>query len=230
MLLWYNTENKLEKILSKTVKKGETMEDINITKEWFLNTPGVVEYIYQKNEGIALSSEKLERIYFVLEGEVDINFISENGNVMHLVTAKKGELLGSPDFYFEQWEVNMTAKTKVKLLGIKKDDASALDKDYLFWKAMYMDVVQKLEAFAKRMFIKSTAISHENYFLLYLKEKDYQVEFKSLADLSYCLNLDYRNFYRVVTKLADIGIIAKEKNKIYVPDIDKFNLYLSDRF
>ena len=205
------------------------MEDFDMLKESFLTTSGVKEYTYQKNEEIAFSNEKLEKISLILEGEVDINFTSENGNVMHLVTARKGDLLGSADFYFDQWEVNMTAKTKVKLLGVEKSIVLTLDKDYLFWKTMYMDVVRKLVTFTKRTFIKSTAISHENYFLLYLKEKDYQVEFRSLTDLSYCLNLDYRNFLRVVMKLVNNEIIVKEKNKIYVPDVDRFNLYLRDR-
>jgi len=205
------------------------MEDFDMLKESFLATPGVKEYIYQKNEEIAFSNEKLEKVSLILEGEVDINFTSENGNVMHLVTARRGDLLGSADFYFDQWEVNMTAKSKVKLLGVEKSIVLTLDKDYLFWKTMYMDVVRKLVTFAKRTFIKSTAISHENYFLLYLKEKDYQVEFRSLTDLSYCLNLDYRNFLRVVMKLVNNEIIVKEKNKIYVPDVDRFNLYLRDR-
>ena len=206
------------------------MEDFNMLKESFLTTPGVKEYTYQKNDEIAFSNEKLEKISLILEGEVDINFTSENGNVMHLVTARRGDLLGSADFYFDQWEVNMTAKTEVKLLGAEKPIVLTLEKNYFFWKSMYMDVVRKLETFARRTFIKSTAISHENYFLLYLKEKGYQVQFKSLTDLSYCLNLDYRNFFRVVTKLADNGIIVKEKNKIYVPDVDRFNLYLRERF
>jgi len=205
------------------------MDDFNMLKESFLTTPGVKEYIYQKNEEIAFSNEKLEKISLILEGEVDINFTSENGSVMHLVTATRGDLLGSADFYFDQWEVNMTAKTKVKLLGVEKSIVLTLDKNYLFWKSMYRDVVRKFVTFAKRTFIKSTAISHENYFLLYLKEKDYQVEFRSLTDFSYCLNLDYRNFLRVVTKLAAKEIIVKEKNKIYVPDIERFNLYLRDR-
>lgn len=96
------------------------MENFNILRERFLDTPGVKEYIYQKDEKIAFSSEKIEKIYLVVEGEIDQNFIDENGNVMHLLTARKGEVLGSVDFYFEQWVINMTAKTKVKLLGLKK--------------------------------------------------------------------------------------------------------------
>ncbi len=205
------------------------MEDFNMLKESFLTTPGVREYRYQKNEEIAFSKEELEGIYLVLEGEVDINFTSENGNVMHLVTAKKGDLLGSADFYFDQWEVNMVAKTEVELLGVEKSIVLTLDKNYFFWKSMYMDVVRKLVDLARRTFIKSTAISHENYFLLYLKEKDYEVEFRSLTDLSYCMNLDYRNFLRVVAKLVDNQIIVKEKNRIYVPDVDRFNNYLKER-
>lgn len=205
------------------------MENFNILRERFLDTPGVKEYIYQKDEKIAFSSEKIEKIYLVVEGEIDQNFIDENGNVMHLLTARKGEVLGSVDFYFEQWVINMTAKTKVKLLGVEKETVLTLNNNPLFWKTMYMDVVYKVGSFAKRIFIKSISTSHENYFLLYLKEKNYQIRFKSLTDLSYYLNLDYRNFFRVVKKLADNGIIAKEKNKIYVPDIDRFNLYLKER-
>lgn len=195
----------------------------------FQKIEGVENYTYKKGEKIVFSDEEMEKIYLVIEGEVDINYVAKNGNVMHLLIAKKGDFLGSVDLPVGNWVVNMMAKTAVKLLGLPKETLSTLEENDFLWKYMYLDVSKKFREFGERIFTKSTAVSYENYFLLYLKENGYQIEFNSLADLAYCLNLEYRNFFRVVKKLVENGIIIKEKNRIYVSLVDEFNNYLKDR-
>jgi CRP-like cAMP-binding protein len=205
------------------------MDILKELRDKFQEMQGVKEYTYRKGEEIVFSDEKVEKIYLVIEGEIDINYVAKNGNIMHLLIARKGELLGAVDLSVGNWMVNMTAKTMVKLLGIDKEALSTLDDNALFWKSMYLDVSKKFKEFGERIFTKSTAVSYENYFLLYLKENGYQIEFNSLADLAYCLNLEYRNFFRVIKKLVEAGIIIKEKNRIYVPSIETFNSYLKER-
>lgn len=199
-------------------------------REKFEEIEGVAEYIYRKGEEIAFSAEEMEKIYLIIEGEIDINYVSENGNTMHLLIAREGQLVGAVDLPIGNWLVNMTARTQVKLLGISRTALPALEDSALFWKAMYLDVSRKFREFGERTFTRSTAVSYETYFLLYLKEREYQVEFNSLADLAYCLNLEYRNFFRVVKKLAEAGVIIKERNRIYVPKLEIFEDYLKKRF
>jgi len=196
----------------------------------FEEVEGVGEYLYKKGEEVAFSAEELEKIYLIIKGEIDINYVAENGNTMHLLIAREGQLVGAVDLPIGNWLVNMTARTEVKLLGINRDALPALEDSALFWKAMYLDVSRKFREFGERTFTRSTAVSYETYFLLYLKENAYELEFNSLADLAYCLNLEYRNFFRVVKKLTEIGIIVKERNNIYVPDVEIFQNYLRERF
>jgi len=205
------------------------MDILKELRDKFCEIQGVKEYAYRKGEEIVFSNEEMKKIYLVIEGEVDINYVAENGNVMHLLIARTGNFLGAVDLPIGNWVVNMTAKTAVKLLGIDKDTLSALNENDLLWKYMYLDVSKKFREFGERVFTKSTAVSYENYFLLYLKENGYQIEFNSLADLAYCLNLEYRNFFRVVKKLVEAEIIIKEKNRIYVPLVEAFNDYLKNR-
>ena len=73
-------------------------------------------------------------------------------------------------------KISMTARTQVKLLGISRTALPALEDSALFWKAMYLDVSRKFREFGERTFTRSTAVSYETYFLLYLKEREYQVE------------------------------------------------------
>lgn len=206
------------------------MEISRELREKFQEVEGVAEYTFNKGDKVAFSDEEMEKIYLIVEGEIDINYVAENGNTMHLLIAGEGQLVGAVDLPIGSWLVNMTARTKVKLLGVSMEALSTLEDSALFWKAMYLDVSRKFREFGERTFTRSTAVSYETYFLLYLKENKYQVEFNSLADLAYCLNLEYRNFFRVVKKLTEKGILVKERNRIFVPNTTIFQEYLQERF
>ncbi len=206
------------------------MEISRELRKKFEEVEGVAEYTFNKGEKVAFSDEEMEKIYLIVGGEVDINYVAENGNTMHLLIAGKGQLIGAVDLPIGSWLVNMTARTKVKLLGVSMGALSDLEDSALFWKAMYLDVSRKFREFGERTFTRSTAVSYETFFLLYLKERGYELEFNSLTDLAYCLNLEYRNFFRVVKKLTEKGILVKERNRIFVPDVTLFQNYLQERF
>lgn len=206
------------------------MEISERLREMFEKVEGVAEYTFNRGDKVAFSAEEMEMIYLIVEGEIDINYVAENGNTMHLLIAGRGQLVGAVDLPLGSWLVNMTARTKVKLLGVSMEALSNLEDSAVFWKAMYLDVSRKFREFGERTFTRSTAVSYETFFLLYLKERGYELEFNSLADLAYCLNLEYRNFFRVVKKLTERGVIVKERNRIFVPDVTLFQNYLQERF
>ncbi len=78
---------------------------------------------YEKNEIIYLQNEKTVTMDIILEGEIIVHRIDENGNVLSIVSLSKGDILGGNLIFSNQNEYPMTiiAKTNTRLLCLEKD-------------------------------------------------------------------------------------------------------------
>lgn len=78
---------------------------------------------YGKNEIIYLQNQKAVTMDIILEGEVIVHRIDENGNILSIVSLSMGDILGGNLIFSTQNEYPMTiiAKTNTKLLCLEKD-------------------------------------------------------------------------------------------------------------
>ncbi len=89
-----------------------------------------------KGKLIYLQNEKAETMDIILDGEIIVQNIDENGNVLSIVSLDKGDMLGGNLIFSNRNEYPMTliAKTDIKLLRMKKDmilDLCQMDKRFL---------------------------------------------------------------------------------------------------
>ncbi|MBU5425244.1 Crp/Fnr family transcriptional regulator [Tissierella pigra] len=78
---------------------------------------------YGKNEIIYLQHEKAITMDIILEGEVIVQNIDKNGNILSIVSLSAGDMLGGNLIFSNKNTYPMTiiSKTNTKLLKIKKD-------------------------------------------------------------------------------------------------------------
>ena len=71
--------------------------------------------------------------------------------------------------------------------------------------------------------------TNEIYFLKYLERKNYEIEFRSIKELSETLNINLRTFHRILKILVAENIIFKEVNRIGVIEIKKLENYIKEK-
>ncbi|WP_313756948.1 Crp/Fnr family transcriptional regulator [Tissierella sp.] len=78
---------------------------------------------YGKNEIIYLRNEKAITMDIILEGEIVVHNIDENGNVLSIISLSEGDTLGENLIFSAKNEYPMTviAKNNTKLFHIQKD-------------------------------------------------------------------------------------------------------------
>lgn len=78
---------------------------------------------FKKGQIIYLQNEKADTMDIILGGEIVVQNIDENGNVLSIVSLYKGDMLGGNLIFSDRNEYPMTliAKTDTKLLRMKKD-------------------------------------------------------------------------------------------------------------
>lgn len=91
---------------------------------------------FTKGKLIYLQNEKADTMDIILDGEIIVQNIDENGNVLSIVSLAKGDMLGGNLIFSNRNEYPMTliAKTDTKLLRMKKDmilNLCQMDKRFL---------------------------------------------------------------------------------------------------
>lgn len=91
---------------------------------------------FTKGKLIYLQNEKADTMDIILDGEIIVQNIDENGNVLSIVSLAKGDMLGGNLIFSNKNEYPMTliAKTDTKLLRMKKDmilNLCQMDKRFL---------------------------------------------------------------------------------------------------
>lgn len=91
---------------------------------------------FTRGQIIYLQHEKANTMDIILDGEIIVQNIDENGNVLSIVSLSKGDMLGGNLIFSNKNEYPMTliAKTDTKLLRMKKDvilNLCQMDKGFL---------------------------------------------------------------------------------------------------
>lgn len=98
---------------------------------------------YGKNEIIYLQHEKAITMDIILEGEVIVQSIDKNGNILSIVSLCAGDMLGGNLIFSNKNEYPMTiiSKTNTKLLQIKKDLILELCQENKIFLAGFLEIL-----------------------------------------------------------------------------------------
>ena len=169
------------------------------------------EIIYPKGTIIISPLKKNNKILFILEGDIRLYAINEEGGLFPVATSSGFNMLGDMEFASNHYTTfYVEAKSDVK--GVYLDletERKKLSKDVIFLNHVIKNLADKVNAYSN---IKTFNPTVEERVLAYLKVHH---SFSGIDSLCSILQCSKRQLLRVLKNLCDQGIIVKEKRGVY---------------
>ncbi|MCY6353819.1 cyclic nucleotide-binding domain-containing protein [Clostridium sp. ZS2-4] len=216
-MLRINDENKLEYYIDKYKIRDIFDKDVKKYMELIL---------FNKNDHICRSTEKIEYFYFLVKGKVKVYTLLKNGKSLLLQFYKPLNIFGDIEFVdIDKTSSNIQAMESTLCIGISMENLrkNALD-DTKFLKYICRNLGSKLDKFSKFSSI-NLLYPLENrlasYILAITPDSDnssntdgfFTYKLTEMADL---LGTSYRHLTRTINKLCNENIIKKEKDSIII--------------
>ncbi|MCY6369487.1 cyclic nucleotide-binding domain-containing protein [Clostridium ganghwense] len=220
-MLRINDENKLEYYIEKYNIEDIFEKDMKEYMELIL---------FNKNDHICRSNEKLDYFYFLVEGKAKVYTLLKNGRSLLLQFYKPLKVIG--DLEFIEGDItssNIQVVENTLCIGIAMDNLreNAIN-DTKFLKYICKSLGRKLEKISKSSSI-NLLYPLENrlasYILAITPNRDnssntdgiFTYKLTEMADL---LGTSYRHLTRTINKLCNQKIIKKEKDSIIILNRD----------
>lgn len=173
---------------------------------------------YKSKDIIFKEGSPCKHICFILSGEVEISTLSYNGNIEVISQLSKNDFFGQYILFQEDGKYlgDVSAKGAVKLIKITKMELlDYLSKDKELLEA-YISFISK-ESFNIKQQVK--LLSHKNAtdrVIFYLENQaiDNICYIESISSLAKKINLPRETVSRIISKMIDLNLIKKDKDKI----------------
>ncbi|MDP0494540.1 MAG: Crp/Fnr family transcriptional regulator [Fusobacterium sp. JB021] len=178
---------------------------------------------YSPNEIILNSHNKVNNIYFIVKGKVEISYITSSGKHLFLNSLEKGDFFGDVEYVNKCntiYDVSAIGDTTIILLPFNIIDIFLNDNVY-FWKLLCIETNKKILD-TNHIVIANKSLNLKSLLVNYIIQNNFKIYFDSLKELSIKLNSSYRNLTRVIKYLLKENIIIKTKHSIIVIDKEKF--------
>ncbi|MEW9096396.1 MAG: cyclic nucleotide-binding domain-containing protein [Clostridiaceae bacterium] len=219
----------LQKITDKN-KLKYYIDKYNI-KDMFLKdmTEHMELYMFDKNEYICKSKERLEYFYFLVKGKTKVYLLLKNGKSLLLRFYKPLSIIGDVEIVSDNYthsNVQVVEKALCVCIPMKILRQFALD-DTLFLRYIINSLGDKLDKNSK---VSSINLLYplENRLASYLlavssSKEEWSdtingISTDKLTEMADLLGSSYRHLHRTINKLCSDGIIKKDKNSIIILD------------
>lgn len=170
---------------------------------------------YRKKEYIFNSSREVKGIYFVVKGGVEVSTYLFNGRYVFINNLDPLEIFGDVEYISKEkaiFDVLAIQPTTVIYLPFEIIDRYLMENPF-FWRFIAQEGSEKLLRTNKSILLKSN-YNLKTVFASYLVQNEYELQFRSLVELSQHLNVSYRNLTRVIREFKEEKLIEKKKNSI----------------
>ncbi|MBP2642864.1 MAG: Crp/Fnr family transcriptional regulator [Firmicutes bacterium] len=184
----------------------------------YMNEISIVNY--KKGQYITRSDENFTEIFFVLDGNVKVECITEYGKSFLVDELTENEFVGKFSYMYEQnLFCDIKATSNVVLLKINKDTFDKLQKNSEFLKIFLYKTSNRIYHMYKKLMMKNL-FSLEELFAYYLLENSESniFKFKSKNDLCNLFPISRKSLYNIINKLVEKNFIRKDKNLIIIID------------
>lgn len=180
---------------------------------------------YEKRQYITRSSENLEEIFFVLDGNVKVECITKSGKSFLVDELSKNEFVGKISYMYEQnLFCDIIAVSDATLLKINKDTFKKLEKNPEFLKIFLFKTSRRIYYMYKKLMMKDMFRLEETFAFYILKNSENDVfKFKSMYSLCKILSVSRKNLYNVMNGFIEKDYIRKNKNSLIILDRDYLN-------
>ena len=170
---------------------------------------------YQKNEYIFRQEDRPQKLYFILEGEVEVGSINLNGKITRMSMLAEGEYFGEVELFLRQPGYSCYARARKK--------ATLLEVSLIF--NMLQLFAEKVDKNNHQIEVLTSGNLRQRIcaFLLENCNSDYNVTLHmNREELASYLNATRPSLSRMLVALQDEGLIRlSSRNKIQILDYDK---------
>lgn len=173
---------------------------------------------YKKGQYITRSDENFTEIYFILDGKVKVECVTEYGKSFLVDELSKNEFVGKISYMYEQnLFCDIKATSNVSLLKINKATFDKLQKNPEFLKVFLYKTSSRMYFMYKRLIMKNL-FSLEELFAFYLLENEESniFKFKSSIDLCNVFPISRKGLYNIINNFVKKDYISKEKKSIII--------------
>ncbi|BEP28537.1 cyclic nucleotide-binding domain-containing protein [Helicovermis profundi] len=210
----YIYDNKIDEIFGKDI--------IPFAKLLFFN----------KNEHICRADEKLDYLYFLVEGRAKVYTLLRNGKILSYRFYDSLEVIGDIEFiHQDRANSNIEVIENTYCIGIPIE---IIKMNYLndssFLKYMCESLANKLKSFSKASSI-NLLYPLENRVANYLLTNNNETgTYYNFTEMSELLGTSYRHLLRILDKLSKNNTIQKDGNIIQIIDLELLKEMSEDLF
>jgi len=183
-------------------------------------------HVFRKGEIIYRCGEKIDYIYFLVEGKTKVYSLTESGKIFLLDFSNPLDMLGDLELLEKlSYQHNVEAVGKTVLIGISIEDVLLhLSKDVEFYKSVCKFLSKKLSKTCRELFhsmLYPLINRFATYLVTVLPENEYKIERFNLSDTAFNLGCSPRHLSRIIKDLSEERIISKYKSTICILDKEK---------
>lgn len=183
-------------------------------------------HVFENGEIIYRCGEKIEYIYFLVEGKTKAYSFTESGKVFLLDFSNPLDMLGDLELLEKlNYQHNVESVGESILIGISIEDILMyLSKDVEFYKSVCKFLSKKLSRTCRELFhsmLYPLINRFATYLVTMLPENEHKIEKFSLSDTAFNLGCSDRHLSRIIKDLSEKKIISKYKSTIFVLNKDK---------
>lgn len=180
--------------------------------EWFDEEYEFYSSVYEKGEFLIEAGKPNHRLIFVLEGEVAVYSVNEEGNLYPVARAEGFHVLGDMEYATgKPPHFHVEALCEVRTVWIDMErNRTRLNDDRAFLRHIIKELTGKIDSF------ESQTTFHPSVEERLLLELQVHKEISSLEKLSYRLHCSRRQLIRVMNKLVGEGVIERPKKGCYI--------------
>ena len=173
---------------------------------------------YKKGEYITRSSQNLEEIYFILDGNVKVEYIAKNGKSFLVDELSENEFVGKISYMYEQnLFCDIIATSDVSLLKISKHTLKKLQSNPEFLNIFFFKTSKRIYCMYKKLMMKNLFRLDELLAFYILKNSEDDIfKFKSMYSLCKSLSISRKSLYNTLNKFIEKDYIRKDENLIII--------------
>jgi CRP-like cAMP-binding protein len=188
---------------------------------------------YKKGDYITHSNQNLQEIFFILDGNVKVEYTTKNGRSFLVDDLWENEFVGKISYmYDENLFCDIIAKTEVLLLKISKSTLKKLEKNPEFLKIFFFKTSKRIYCIYKKLLMKDLFTLEEiiAFHILNNCNND-KFEYKSMYSLCKSLSVSRKGLYNVINKFIKKGYIKKDRNLVTILEkeyLHKISMYIRE--
>lgn len=177
---------------------------------------------FKKGQYITRASQGLEEIFFILEGNVAVEYLTRNGKSFLVDELCENEFVGNMSYLYNQnLFCDSIATSDVSLLKIKKNTLKQLQQDKEFLNFFFYKTSKRIYCIYKKLMMKDLFQFDELLAFHILKNaEDDRFKFKSMYSLCQTLAISRKNLYNTINRFTEQNYLRKDKNELVILNRD----------